>query len=304
MLIPIENIRPPKFELRPVLQNSVEFLEMVDSIKADGIYQPILVRTVGEHYEVIEGNWRLHAARVAGLKVMPCYVREMTDKEVEVVQLKTQAIRPETPKSQYARRLQLLMKREDMTAPQLGRLINKGPDWVRSTLSINKLIEPAKTMLDRGEIKVRNATALARLKPTLQENFLSHAVILKSKDFEEMVRKAVKDYRQCTQQDITSWLEYRDSHYVAYLRQLHEIEEEIKCNRSALRAIRKLEAKTPLDGWRACLAWIYHIDPDSLSQQKATKQKLATRRQTFAARRKRNELTLRELRNLSPEIEP
>lgn len=303
MLIPIENIRQAKIQLRPVLKQTVEYHELLNSIKVDGILQPILVRPVeGDSYEVIEGNWRYHAATDAGLSEMPCLVREATDEEVEVIQVKAQAIRPETPKSELAKRLHLLMERRDMSIGQLSRLTTKAPNWIRKILSLTRLLPEAQKMVDRGEITMRNAVALGRLKKPLQVNFLAHAVILSPTDFEEMVRRAVKDYRQCAQQDMTTWLDYRDSHYVAYLRQLKEIEDEIKCNRAALRSIRKLEATTPLDGWRACLTWIYHIDPDSLSKQKAEKEVLKTRRLSFDERRKHNEFTLKELRNISPEI--
>jgi len=302
MLIPIENIRPPKILLRPVKKQTVEYHELLNSIKVDGILQPILVRTQGDYYEVVEGNWRYHAAADAGLREMPCLVRDLSDEEVEVIQLKTNSIRPETPKTEVAKRLHLLMERGDLTMGQLSRLVNKGPSWISKMLSINRLIPQAQKMVDRGEITLRNSTALARLKPGLQENFLAHAVMLKATEFEDMVRRAVKDYRQCVQQDMTAWLAYRDSHYVAYLRQLDEIEDEIKCNRAARRAIRKLGAETPLDGWRACLAWIYHIDPDSLAKQKVEKERLKKRRETFQERKQRNEFTIKQLRNISPEI--
>ena len=160
MLIPIENLRPPKMQLRPVLQHSVEYQELVDSIKVDGILQPILVRLLkGDVYEVIEGNWRYHASRDAGLTEMPCHVREMTDAEVEVVQLKAQALRPETPKIEIAKRLHLLMEREEMTLGDLSKLVNKAPSWIRSMLSLTRLVPEAQKMVNRGEISMRKATS-------------------------------------------------------------------------------------------------------------------------------------------------
>jgi len=298
MLIPIESIRPPKFELRPVLKQTVDYHELMDSVKSIGILQPILVRPKGDLYEVIEGNWRYNVAKDVGLKEIPCLVRDMTDDEVEVVQLQAQANRPATSPSDLAKRLQLLLKREDMTIGQLGRLINKGPTWIKRILCVNRLVPKAIKMVDRGEITVRNAAALSRLPNVLQPNFLVHAVVETAVNFEELVRRAVKDYRQCTQQDMTAWIEYRDTHYVASLRQLKDIEAEAKSSRAAQQVIPKLDAKTPLDGWRACLAWIYRIDPGSLKKQKEEKRT----RLTFEARRKRNETTLKDLRNLEPEI--
>jgi len=300
MLIPLDRIRPPKFELRPVLKQTVDYHELMDSVRNIGILQPILVRPKGELYEVIEGNWRYNVAKDLGMKDMPCLVRDMTDDEVEVVQLQAQANRPETSTSDLAKRIQLLLKREDMTIGQLGRLINKGPSWIKRILCVNRLVPKAVKMVDRGEMTVRNAATLSRLPAVLQPNFLVHAVVDTAVDFEELVRRAVKDYRQCSQQSTTSWIEYRDTHYVASLRQLKEIEAEAKSGRAARQALPKLDAKTPLDGWRACLAWIYRIDPDSLTRQKEEKRK--KKNLTFEARRTRNETTMKHVRNLSPEI--
>lgn len=303
MLIPLTDIRPPKIQLRPVLKKSVAYYELRDSVKVDGILQPILVRPKGDHYEVIEGNWRYNVAVDLRLPAMPCLVRDMTDAEVEVIQLKAQAIRPETPKIDIAKRLHLLMERDDLTIGDLTRLINKGPSWIKQMLSLTRLVPQAQKMVNRGEIGLRNGVALARLPELLQGNFLVHAVVLSVREFEEMVRVAVKDYRQCAQQDTTAWIDYRDSHYIAELRQMKELKGEIKTNRAALRAIRKLGAATPLDGWRACLAWLFQIDPDSLGRQKAEKEARGQKRKSFAERRKQNRTLLKELRDLEPEID-
>ena len=103
MNIDIELIKPPRIQLRPVLKGTVDYHELMDSMKKDGVLQPILVRPIGDHYEVVEGNWRYHAAVDIGLREIPCLVKELTDADIEVIQLKTNSIRPETPRSDARR---------------------------------------------------------------------------------------------------------------------------------------------------------------------------------------------------------
>lgn len=302
MNIQLSKIRPPKELFRPVRKDTVEYHELLNSVKVDGILQPILVRPVGDLYEVVEGNWRFCAALDASLTEIPCLVRECTDREVEVLQLKAQAIRPETAKSDFAIRLKTLMLRDNLTMAQLGKLVSKSTSWVSRMLSLTNLSPPVRKMVDRGEISLQNADTLSRIPATIRGNFTQFAVMQTSREFEDIARRAIKDVRECSQQDTTAWAEYRDSHYVAYLRQLSEVRAEASSNRASGRILRKLEAATPLDGWVACLAWLLHIDPDSLGAQKAEKEAHYLKRLKFEARKKRNEELLKELRNLTPEI--
>jgi len=295
--IPMADIRPPKIQLRPVRKSSVEYYELLDSVRMDGILQPILVRPKGEHYEVVEGNWRYHAAKDAGLSDMPCLVKAYTDDQMKVVQLKANAIRPQTQMAEYALRLNELMDSQDLSLGELARLVNKGAPWVRKILSLRRLCLEARKMVDRGEISVTKAAILATLPRTMQDNFLPFAVVETIPKFREMIRLALSEFRQCCQRDRTAWSEYRAAHAVAYLRQMNEIEEEVQSRRAAGHTLKRVEAKTPMDGWRACLAWLLHLDPESLAYQEAEKENYGSKSLKFEARRKSNRMLLKELRS-------
>lgn len=86
-LLPLASLRAPTFNPRSVLQGSTAFTpealqELTESIRVSGLLQPLLVREVAhERYEVIAGERRFHAARLAGLREVPVLVRTMTDGE-------------------------------------------------------------------------------------------------------------------------------------------------------------------------------------------------------------------------------
>ena len=297
MEIPLKKIKPPKIKLRPVRKTGVEYFELLNSVKEDGILQPILVRPLGDGYEVVEGNWRRSAAIDAGLETMPCLVKEMTDKEVLLKQLKANAIRPTTTPTEYATRLQKIMKDEDYTVSQMVKLINKNAQWIRKMLKLNNLTDEVKKMVDRGEICVSNAEHLSKLPRKLSGKFIAQAATMPPDAFGEVCRKALKDWREFCQRDKIGWLAYQSSHVVGYLRQLREINAEIKTHNEGGSVLRKMGAKTSMDGWVACLSWLMHLDPESQEQQ-TPKEDYHHRALNLKEARKQNRIYLKELTKL------
>jgi len=299
MLIPVDKILAPKIQLRLVNKSSVDYFELRDSVRLDGILQPLLVRPLGDKYEVVEGNWRLSAAKELGLPEIPCLVKDYTDDEVEVIQLKTNAIRPKTGMADFANRLHDLMDRRKLTLAELAALVNKGVPWLRTVLTLRRLLPEAKKMVDRGEISVKNAAALAKLPHKIQKNFVPHAVTTKGKEFEEIIRVAIKDWREFCQGNRLDWSEYRAQHATAYLRQMHEITAEADNRKAAGLVLLKMGAKTPMDGWRACMAWLLHLDPDSFDNQTKEKGGGLSKQLVYEDRRRENRKLINNLRRNS-----
>ena len=115
-------------QLRPVDKRTVEYRELKDSIKEHGLWQPILVRPVpgsnlSPSYEVVDGFYRYNCCKELRLESIPCLIRELTDKEVLIVQIQTNAVRLETDPIDFARQLWRIIKEEgEMTVVPL-----KGP---------------------------------------------------------------------------------------------------------------------------------------------------------------------------------
>jgi ParB/RepB/Spo0J family partition protein len=295
MLVKLADIDAPKIQLRPVRKNSVDYFELVDSIKKDGILQPILIRRKEGRYVVVEGNWRYHAAKDAGLTEIPCLLREFTDDEVLIIQLKTQAIRPETMMVEYSDRINVILESKDTSLAELAVLLNKSTSWVRRVMGLKRLSRTAREMVNRDEITLCNAVALSKLPRELQPNFLTFAVTCKVTEFQDMTRKALRDWRMCSQQDRTKWSEYRANNTVGYFRTWRELKEEVRTNLKAREVIKQMDAKTPLEGWRACLAWLYHLDPSSLDDQNAVNENTLGKLISYKQRRKDNRMLLENL---------
>lgn len=277
--IPLTDLLKPKISLRPVRKRSPEYIELVESVRKDGILQPILVRPRDGKYEIVEGWHRFEAAKEAGLTVMPCMIREMSDLEVMVFQLKCNAIRPKTTSFEYARRLKILM-RAGMSMKELSKLIDKTPTWIRSQLYLNRLCEEARGPVENGDIKMAAAVALANLPADLQPKFIDDAIRMKQVDFLERAKAALRDFKA-----YLLHLQQEDREVGAVtpkLRAINVLKREAVEPKQATEVIEATGATTALQGWSACMAWMFKLDPISVERRKTTRkekeeQGLATR---------------------------
>ena len=271
--IPISEIIPSRTPLRPVQRKSLDFTELFESIKTDGVLQPILVRPIKEGYEVVEGGHRFVAAKMAGLETIPCKVKPMTDHEVLVYQVKANAVKPkETTRYEYARRLRKLLE-GGLTIQQLSAMIDKSPNWIRHQLSLNKLIRKAVNKLNNGDMCLSNAVELSKLPDHLQLAMLDTACHMRSADFISLARQAKRDYDAFL---IEQGAEKIDYGIQPRLRPINDIMLEVENNKARDVVLTSCNATTPEEGWKACLAWMLRIDPYtiSLKQQKIKEQKL------------------------------
>lgn len=226
--LPITALREPKILLRRVNRDSVEYLEMCDSIRERGVLQPILVRPIGDTYEVVEGNYRFTCAQEARLETVPCLIKEMTDDEVLVVQLQANAISPDTTPEEYALRLKkILASRPGMTQGGLACLIRKSPTWVNNTLGLLKLKREYRKMVNRGEIPLSNAYKLATIPDFMQKDFVERAQLMPMREFHALAGACVKHFQEAVKQGRMEAYYSQEFKPQAHLRSLSEIEMEL-----------------------------------------------------------------------------
>jgi hypothetical protein len=238
----------------------------MESIRTDGVLQPILVRPMGDDYEVVEGHHRFEASKLVGCETIPCYIREMTDREVLIVQLKAQAVRPrDTRPFEYARRLKKLTE-EGFTIRDLSNMVDKQPDWVRNMLRLNRLCHAAANRVLSGDITVSKAIHLAKLPEHLQPTFIDDAIKMKAQPFSRRVTEAKRDYDAFLLKDRQGSLE---EGFSPRIRSVKDIMKESETFEAAGKVLTSCNANTPEMGWKACLAWLMRIDPVTVRDKKA-----------------------------------
>jgi ParB/RepB/Spo0J family partition protein len=285
--IPIEQLIEPRLVLRLVNRESVEYLEMRDSIAQWGFWNSICVRPCpydANKYEVVDGLYRFTCARELMLPGLPCIIKEgMTDNDVLAAQIQANAVRPETKPVEFARQLKRIMaSHPGMTRAELAIIVRKHSNWISERLGLLNLIEPLQKDVDRGEIPVMSAYLLAKVCKMNQREYAEAAKTLPYREFQPLVASYLKAAHEAVTQGRADLL-YSDYREIAYLRNVKEIQAEYTGRNSAASQLKKSGAKTAVDGWCAALQWVLHLDSDTVAYQRA---KAAERKKASIIQRK------------------
>jgi len=149
--------------------------ELAESIKAQGIMQPILVRklTKGSHagkYEIIAGERRFRASKLAGLDTVPVLVRDVPDEAAAAMALIENIQREDLNPLEEAQGLARLVKEFNYTHEQAAQSVGRSRSAASNLLRLLNLAEPVQTMLMAGDIDMGHARALLALDKAQQIN--------------------------------------------------------------------------------------------------------------------------------------
>lgn len=160
--IPIDLIRPNPYQPRENFDEQ-SLKELCDSIKEHGVIQPVVLRQAGEQYEVIVGERRLRACRMAGLPSVPAIIRDMSPVESAEVSLIENLQRKDLNVLEEAAGYQKLLGEFGLTQQELARRVGKSQSTIANKLRLLKLPGAVIDALGREMISERHARALLKL---------------------------------------------------------------------------------------------------------------------------------------------
>jgi ParB family chromosome partitioning protein len=165
--VPVDLLRrgryQPRLDMRP---ESLE--ELADSIRAQGVVQPIVVRPVsggddGARYEIIAGERRWRAAQLAGLQDIPAVIRDVPDEAAVAMALIENIQRENLNPLEEARALERLVDEFEMTHQQAAEAVGRSRTAVTNLLRLLDLSAEVKALVERREIEMGHARALLAL---------------------------------------------------------------------------------------------------------------------------------------------
>ena len=157
--ISIEKIKPNPDQPRTHFNES-ELEELSESIRENGVLQPLLVRKRGNKYEIIAGERRYQASKMAGLDTLPVIIKDVDDQKVLELALIENLQRSDLNPIEEAKGYKRLIKTSGMTQEALSRAVSKSRSTITNSLRLLDLPEPVQDLLFEGELTAGHARAI------------------------------------------------------------------------------------------------------------------------------------------------
>ncbi|VFR27026.1 Chromosome (plasmid) partitioning protein ParB [plant metagenome] len=197
-VLPVTKMRAGKYQPRTRMDEGA-LAELAESIRAQGVMQPILVRPLAGDdqgkYEIIAGERRFRAAKLAGLKEVPVLVREVPDENAAVMALIENIQREDLNPLEEAHGVRRLLDEFGLTHEQAAQSIGRSRSATSNLLRLLNLAEPVQTMLLAGDIDMGHARALLAVDAATQI-LLANQIIarrLSVREAEKLVARAVRE---------------------------------------------------------------------------------------------------------------
>jgi ParB family chromosome partitioning protein len=189
--LPLSQLTRGKYQPRRDIQPEA-LEELADSIRAQGVMQPIVVRPIGEsRYEIIAGERRWRASQLAELDTIPAVIREVSDEVALALALIENIQRENLNPVEEALALKRLLEEFELTQQQVADAVGKSRAQVANLLRLLALDPEVQTLLERGDLDMGHARALLVL-PAAKQRRAAHEVVNKDltvRDTEALVKR-------------------------------------------------------------------------------------------------------------------
>ena len=160
--IPVSEIRPNPYQPRKTF-NEEALNELAESIKNYGVFQPIIVKKGLRGYDLIAGERRLRASKIAGLTKIPAIVKEFTDDEMREISLLENIQRENLTAIELAWAYKGIIDNLDIRQEDLAQKIGKSRSHVTNTLGLLNLPKSVQEMILNGKISMGHARVLSKM---------------------------------------------------------------------------------------------------------------------------------------------
>jgi ParB family chromosome partitioning protein len=197
--IPVDLLQRGQYQPRlDIRQDSLQ--ELADSIRAQGVVQPIVARPVGkkgdsQRYEIVAGERRWRAAQMAGLETIPAVVRNVPDEAAIAMALIENIQREDLNPLEEARALDRLIREFDLTHGEAAEAVGRSRASVSNLLRLLDLSDKVKPMLESRQIEMGHARALLSISDAVQQHDAARQVVRKGlsvRETERLVRRMLE----------------------------------------------------------------------------------------------------------------
>lgn len=201
--IEISLIVPNKYQPRREFDKE-NLLELSKSIKVNGLIQPIVTRKTGKNYEIIAGERRLRAAKMAGLKEIPSIIKDIDEEKSAKFALIENIQREDLNPVEEGQAYKKLIKDYDLTQEELSNEIGKSRSYISNTIRLLNLDKEILGFIVKGKISQGHAKVLLALKTSEAQREICKVIIenkLSVRETEDLINKAPQKTKEKAQKN-------------------------------------------------------------------------------------------------------
>ena len=188
--INIDEIRSNPYQPRKVFDEDA-LKELADSILEHGVVQPIIVKKSIKGYELIAGERRTRASKLAGLTTIPAIIRDFNDQEMMEIALIENIQRENLNPIEEANAFDNIIKSTNITQDEIAKKFGKSRSYITNILGLIKLPEETKRLVETGKLSMSHARSLSKLEDKDEINKLANKIVndnLNVRDIESIAR--------------------------------------------------------------------------------------------------------------------
>lgn len=220
-LVRVSEIEPNKKQPRSSFDETA-LSELADSIASKGVLQPLLVRPIDDNrYQIVAGERRWRAARMAGLTELPVIIRDLEDSEAMEIALIENLQREDLSVIEEAKGYEVLMDKYNLTQEDISQAVGKSRSAIANSLRLLKLPKNIVDMLESGSITAGHAKALLSLGSPADMDMFAREVLkghLSVRQLEKMIQNTLKNkrrkHKECSRESIYDEVEISLKEYL------------------------------------------------------------------------------------------
>jgi len=174
--IPLDDLRPNPYQPRKVFDESA-IRELSESIKEHGVFQPIIVKKSIKGYDIIAGERRVRASKLAGLSKIPAIIRNFTDEQMMEIGLLENLQRENLNPIEEAEAYEMMINNLSLTQEELSKKVGKSRSYITNMLGLLRLPYEVKQMVSNSSITMGHARVLSKLENTDTINELANEIV-------------------------------------------------------------------------------------------------------------------------------
>ena len=211
-IVKLTKIEPNREQPRKVFDEEA-LKELAASIKQFGLIQPILVQDKKDHYQIIAGERRWRAAKLAGLKEVPVIIREYTDREIAEIALIENVQREDLNPIEEAMGYKRLIEEFDLKQEEVAECVSKSRSAITNALRLLKLSDEIQQMLVEGKLTAGQVRPLIAVDDKAKQNLLANKIVnenLSAREVEKLIKNLDKPERVKPEPDMQLQAIYDD----------------------------------------------------------------------------------------------